>query len=69
MNKFLDLQNPFYRPLWIRAGIVALCLFWAVLELVSGNWGWAALFCAAGAWSAWVFLITYQPPPDDKGET
>jgi hypothetical protein len=27
--KFFDLQHPFYKPLWIRVLITALCLGWA----------------------------------------
>lgn len=69
MTKFFDPQNPFYRPLWIRVVIVAVCLFWAVVEFTNGNGVWAMLFAGAGVYCIWVFLVTYQPPPEDKGET
>ena len=62
-----DLQIPFYKPLWLRLLIVAVCIGWAVFELSTGSIGWAILFCAAGIWSAYQFFLVWNPKEEDKG--
>ncbi len=61
-----DAQHPFFRPLWRRIAIVAFCAGWAAFEFYMGNetWGWITL--AVGAYGAWLFLISYQPPAEEK---
>ena len=54
--------NNFFRPLWLRVGIVLACFGGAVLELVNGQTGWAMLAGAVGAYGVWSFLIAYEPP-------
>lgn len=64
-----DVQIPFFRPLWIRVGIVALCLGWGLFELVSGAPFWGLLFLALGLWCAWQFFVVFDPrEPDEVGE-
>ena len=63
MKKFLDTDHPFFRPLWIRVLIVAVCLGWGLLELVTGAPLWAAVFLALGAYAAWAFFV--EPRPKD----
>ncbi len=46
-----SLQDAFYRPLWIRVAIVAVCTIWALFEYLNGSPGWAMLFGAVGAWA------------------
>ncbi|MDF0600473.1 hypothetical protein P1J78_07005 [Psychromarinibacter sp. C21-152] len=63
---FFDLDHPFFRPLWIRVAVVAACLGWAGVELSAGAPGWAILFGALGAYSAWRFFVTFTPrDPED----
>lgn len=67
MRKLLDLQHPFFRPLWIRLAVTGVCLAWAGLELWGGNTGWALLFGVLGAFCAWEFFVAFNPrEPDDK---
>ncbi len=56
--KFLDANHPFFRPVWRRWVTAALPLGWAVVEIVMGNPGWAMMFGAAGAYAAWVLILT-----------
>ncbi|MBP7000357.1 DUF3329 domain-containing protein [Amaricoccus sp.] len=58
---FFDLDHPFFRPLWIRAGIVVLCGVWAGLEAFTGSIAWAILFGALGVYAAWRFFVTFNP--------
>ena len=68
MTKFLDLQVPFFKPLWRRVFAVAVTLGWATFELANGAPGWALLFGAAGAWCAWQFFLAWDPAKVDALE-
>ena len=61
MDRFLDLNHPFFIPLWRRVLIVALCLGWAVFELVAGSPFWAILFGAIGLYAAFVWFLRFHP--------
>lgn len=63
--RLIDTEHPFFRPLWRRIAVTALCLGWATFELVSDSPGWAALFGAIGLYCGWKFLVNYQPRADD----
>ena len=67
MNKLFDFNHPFFRPLWLRIAIVALCLLWAMVEASTGGGMWAVLFTAIGLYAAYGFFVTFNPrEPDDK---
>lgn len=57
----IDASHPFFRPLWRRIAVVAACLGWALIEIITGSPGWAMLFGAAGLYAAYVLLIASQP--------
>ncbi len=61
-----NLQDSFYRPLWLRLTIVLLCLGWAAVEIANGAPGWAMLFGAVGLYAAWQFFVVWNPK--DKPE-
>lgn len=61
-----DLDNPFFRPLWIRLLVVAVTIGWAVFEFVSGAAFWGALFLAIGVYAAWRFFVTFDPGAGGK---
>ena len=52
-----DMDHPFFRPLWIRIAVVAVCLGWALVELMGGSPGWAMIFGALGAYAGWNFFV------------
>ncbi len=64
--RFFDLQQPFYKPLWIRIVITVLCLGWAVIEILGGNVFWAMLFGAMGLYCAHQFFIAFDPKEPEK---
>lgn len=63
--KAFDVQLAFFKPLWRRVALVALCGGWALLEWSWGNPGWAALFAVIGAYCAHQFFIAFDPPEED----
>ena len=67
MDRLFDFNHPFFRPLWLRILIVAVCLFWAMFEASTGQMMWAILFGAIGLYAAYGFFVTFNPrEPEDK---
>lgn len=65
--KFFDLQDPFYKPLWIRVLLTAFCLGWAIVEFLADAPFWAILFGAIGIYCLHQFFIAFKPrAPDEK---
>ncbi|PRX35052.1 hypothetical protein SAMN05216257_102473 [Meinhardsimonia xiamenensis] len=60
MREFLDLDVPFFLPLWRRVAVVVICLGWAGWEFSSGAPGWGLLFAAAGLYCGWALLVAFD---------
>jgi hypothetical protein len=60
-KKFLDTDHPFFRPLWIRILVVAICLGWAAFEFATASAFWGVLFLALGVYAAWGFFFDFDP--------
>lgn len=60
-----DTRHPFYRPLWRRVLIVAVCLVWGAVEFWYEAPFWGTIALGLGAYAAWTFLYAYDPdgPP------
>jgi len=58
-----EVRTPFFRPMWRRVVATALCLGWALVELLSGALFWAALFGAAGVVLFFQFFIAFDKGP------
>ena len=59
-----DNEHPFFRPLWRRVLVVAICIGWAIVEFSANapTWGYIAL--AIAAYGVWQFFINYKPAPE-----
>jgi hypothetical protein len=55
----IDPSHPFYAPVSRRYAIVAVCLFWAGVELYFGNPFWAILSGAVGVYAFWMLIYTF----------
>lgn len=72
--KILDVEHPFFRPLWRRVAIVAFCLGWSVIEFTNFTPFWGALFGAIGLYCGWQFFVVFDPDtkkpdvPEASGE-
>ncbi|MCO6385366.1 hypothetical protein [Oceanicola sp. 502str15] len=64
-----NLQDPFFRPLWLRLLIVAICLVWAGFEYATGSPGWAVLFGGLGGWAIWQFFVVWTDPRREDENT
>jgi hypothetical protein len=54
-----DLQDKFYRPIWVRLLITGGCLGWAFVEFNTGGEFWGVLFGSIGVYSAYQFFVAY----------
>lgn len=63
---FVDIKNPFYRPLWRRIVIVVSTGGWAAVEaFISRSGFWAVIFGAIFVFSLWTFIINWKEPPPE----
>lgn len=61
----IDVNHPFYRPLWRRIAIVGSTYLWTAFELfVSKSGFWLAIAGGLAAMTTWYFLIGWKDPPD-----
>jgi hypothetical protein len=63
MIKLIDPDHPFYRPLWIRLLIIALCAVWTAVEFRNGENTWGMIFLAVTTYTACTLLIFFKPKP------
>ncbi len=64
-----DSEHPFFRPLWLRIAIVALCLFWAGIEFATDTPFWGMIALGAAAYGVWQFFYVYKPISEDAPST
>jgi len=64
-----NFNNSFYKPLWLRVGIVVACMGWAALEFSLGNLLWGGVFAAIGASAFYGLFITFDPPEKQEGNS
>lgn len=62
-----DSEHPFFRPLWRRVAIVAVCVVWAILEFASGSPFWGTIGFGFAAYAVWQFLLNYKPVDEGPG--
>jgi hypothetical protein len=57
---FIQPENPFYKPLWRRVVIVAICASWLLMELVYFKQPFWAVIAAGFLGAAfWSLIWTY----------
>ena len=66
MRKLIDLDDPFFAPIWIRVAIVIITAAWALFELSQGAIMWAVIFIGISGICAWRFYtIDYRSDPQE----
>ena len=69
----------FFRPLWRRVAVTAVCAGWCVLEFFGHDQTWILITLGLTAYAAWTFFLTFPkevpmpvattaPLPADTGE-
>jgi hypothetical protein len=59
-----DNEHPFFRPLWRRVAVVAVCVAWSIFEFVNDAPMWGVIALGLGAYAVWQFFLNYNPPPE-----
>ncbi|MBX2879256.1 MAG: hypothetical protein KTR32_04945 [Granulosicoccus sp.] len=65
---FVDLQIPFFVPVWRRLVLLLICLGWGVFELLAGESLWATIFFAMGIFAAWQLFFSGWPKADTHAD-
>lgn len=66
MSKLLDLENPFFAPVWIRVLVVLVTGIWGSVEFYNDAVLWGVIFVGLSAICAWRFYsIDYSTPPEE----
>lgn len=65
----LDLQNEFYRPLWIRVVLLLVLFGWAALEFFAGAPVWGIVFGGIGAVALKQWFFDSWPKPSETKAT
>ena len=73
--KLIDLEHPFFEPVWIRVLVVVICMGWGLFEFANAAVLWGIFFCGIGLICAYRFsVIDYaaiadaakEPPQNDE---
>ncbi|MER8975253.1 MULTISPECIES: DUF3329 domain-containing protein [unclassified Mesorhizobium] len=61
-----DSEHPFFRPLWRRVAVVAVCLVWSVIEFATGTPFWGVIALGFAGYAVWQFFYPYKPADEDE---
>ena len=61
-----DSEHPFFRPLWRRAAIVAVCVIWSIIEFATGTPFWGMIALGFAGYAVWQFFYLYNPADEAK---
>ena len=62
-----DHEHPFFKPLWRRVAVTALCAGWAVLEFAANSPGWGMIALGFTGYAVWQFFWLYRKPESPAG--
>jgi hypothetical protein len=65
-----DRDVQFFRPMWRRIVVTAICLVWAAFELWHGEQLWIFITLGLSGYAVWMFFITFPkavPASESKG--
>ena len=60
-RKLIDVQIPFFIPVWRRVAVVVVCVGWALLEATADNIEWAILAAGIAVYCAQQFFLCFDP--------
>jgi len=68
-----DRDITFFRPLWRRIAVSAVCVIWAALEVWHGEQLWILITLGLTAYAGWTFFITFpkqtpEAPTTENGD-
>ena len=61
-----DSEHPFFRPLWRRVAVVAVCIIWSIIEFTTGTPLWGTIALGFAGYAVWQFFYLYTPVDENK---
>ncbi len=61
-----DYEHPFFRPLWRRIAVVAVCVAWSIFEFAANAPFWGVIALGFAGYGIWQFFYLYAPIDPDK---
>lgn len=69
LKRAVNVRSPFFAPRNRRLIVCVVLWGWALFELVTGNYVWAAVTAVAAGWCTYEFFVVFHPDnykePDD----
>ncbi len=70
-----DHEHPFFRPLWRRVAVVAVCVAWSIFEFATGASFWGMIAAGFAVYAVWQFFFLFketaepgaEAPPQSEG--
>lgn len=59
-----DSDRAFFKPLWRRIAVTAVCALWSAFEFANGQTFWGVLTGAIAAYAAWIFFAAWTDGPE-----
>ena len=57
LSPMFDFDHPFFKPLWVRVGLVLFCAAWSLFEFATAAPFWGGLFTGISVVLAWQFWL------------
>ncbi|OBQ67439.1 DUF3329 domain-containing protein [Mesorhizobium erdmanii] len=61
-----DYEHPFFRPLWRRVTVVAVCVIWSGIEFATGTPFWGVIALGFAGYAVWQFFYLYKPAEQNE---
>ena len=61
-----DYEHPFFRPLWRRVAVVAVCVVWAGIEFTHDAPFWGVIALGFAGYAIWQFFYLYKPIDENQ---
>lgn len=61
-----DMQHPWFRPVWRRVLMVAICAAVALWDLSNGDYVWALIFGGMACYAIYIFFIAWGKDSPEK---
>ncbi|TIX20955.1 DUF3329 domain-containing protein [Mesorhizobium sp.] len=61
-----DSEHPFFRPMWRRVAVVAVCIIWSIIEFATGTPFWGMIALGFAGYAVWQFFYLYKSVDEAK---